>query len=112
MFIYLTKPVCERLSSEDVEAAKKILWVNCERDSVSAGLLFHSCCDFDKKSRLAANLDNFLQAFESLDSSDLIPSVVCEALALLTIPSLSPGPVSHKIHSNTARLLTKSSLGS
>ena len=51
-----------------------------------------------------ANLDDILQVFDSLDSSDLIPHIFCEALDLLTIPSLSPDPASDKIHYNTISL--------
>ena len=82
-----------RFSSDDVEAAKKLLWDHCEHDLLSAGLLFHSRRDSDKRSSPAANWDDILQAFDFLDSSDLIPHIFCQALDLLTIPSLSPDPV-------------------
>ena len=38
----LKKSVINRFSSDDVEAAKKLLWDHCERDLLSADLLFHS----------------------------------------------------------------------
>ena len=67
----LKKFVIDHFSSDDVEAAKKLLWDHCERDLLSAGLLFHSRRDSDKRSSLAASLDDILQAFD-FDSSDLI----------------------------------------
>ena len=100
----LKKSVIDCFSSDGVETAKKLLWDHCECDLLSAGLLFHSRRDSDKQSSLAANLDDILQVFDSLDSSDLIPHMFCEALNLLTIQSLSPDPVSDRIHYNTISL--------
>ena len=108
----LKKSVIDRFSSDDVEAAKKLLWDHCEHDLLSAGLLFHSRRDSDKRSSLAANWDDILQAFDFLDSSDLIPHILCVALDLLTIPSLSPDPVSDKIHYDTISLRNLVSLES
>ena len=60
--------------------------------------------DSAKRSSLPTNFDDILQAFDFLDSSDLIPHIFCQALDLLTIPSLSPDPVWDKIHYNTISL--------
>ena len=49
-------------------------------------------------------MDDIIQTFLVLDSSDLIPPIYCEATDLLKIPSLSLDPISEKIQSNTLSL--------
>ena len=52
---------------------------------------------------MSANLDDLLQAFQCLDSSDQIPPIYCEAFDL---PSLSLDPIAKQVKSNS--LLLKS----
>ena len=67
-------------------------------------LSFHSRRDSDKRSQLAADLDDILQAIVTLDSSDTIPEIYCEATDLLRVPSLSLDPVSEQVQTNTQAL--------
>ena len=57
-----------------------------------------------KRCQLVANIDDILEAFVALDSTDLIPGIYCEATDLLRIPSLSLDPISEKIETNTLSL--------
>ena len=65
---------------------------------------FISRRDSDKHSQLAADLGDILQAFVTLDSSDTIPEIYCEATDLLRVPSLSLDPVSEQVQTNTQAL--------
>ena len=102
--VSLKKSVCDHFSSEDVELAKKVLWDHCKLDLEAAGLVYHIRRGSDRRSQISANLDDIIQAFLVLDSSDLIPPIYCEATDLLKIPSLSLDPISEKIQSNTLSL--------
>ena len=100
----LKKRVCEHFSPNDVENAKKMLWDYCRQDLEAAGLPYHSRRGSDRRSQMAANLDDIVQAFVVLDSSDLIPGIYCEATDLLQVPSLSLDPISEKVETNTLSL--------
>ena len=100
----LKKRVCEHFSPNDIENAKKMLWDHCRQDLEAAGLPYHSRRDSDRRSQIAANLDDIVQAFVVLDSSDLIPGIYCEATDLLQVPSLSLDPISEKVETNTLSL--------
>ena len=86
--------------------AKKSLWNTCKCNLEPAGLSFHSRRDSDKRSQLVANLEDILQAFEALDSLDMIPDIYCEATELLKLPALSLDPVSDQVNSNSKSLET------
>ena len=90
--VSLKKSVCDHFSSEDVELAKKVLWDHCKHDLEAAGLVYHIRRSSDRRSQISANMDDIIQAFLVLDSSDLIPPIYCEATDLLKIPSLSLDP--------------------
>ena len=79
--------------SEEVDHAKTILWNHYMQDFEAAGLQYNARRASDKCSQLTANLDDIVQAFNCLDSADLVPSIYCEALDLLRIPSLNLGPI-------------------
>ena len=100
----LKKRVCQHFSPADVENAKKELWDYCRKDLEAAGIAYHIRRGSDKRSQLAANVDDLAEAFVALDSSDLIPGIYCEATDLLRIPSLSLDPVSEKVETNTLSL--------
>ena len=100
----LKKRVCQHFSPADVENAKKELWDYCRKDLEAAGIAYHIRRGSDKRSQLAANVDDLAEAFVALDSSDLIPGIYCEATDLLRIPSLSFDPVSEKVETNTLSL--------
>ena len=100
----LRKKVCEHFSPDDVENAKRLLWDHCKQPLEAAGLIHHSRRGSDRRSQLVANLDDILQSFVALDSSDLIPGIYCEATDLLRVPSLSLDPVSEKVEMNTFSL--------
>ena len=100
----LKKRVCEHFSPGDVEDGKKLLWDFCRHDLEAASLPYHTRRGTDRRSQMAANLDDIVQAFVVLDSSDLIPGIYCEATDLLQVPSLSLDPVSEKVETNTLSL--------
>ena len=100
----LKKRVCQHFSPADVENAKKELWDYCRKYLEAAGIAYHIKRGCDKRSQLAANVDDLAEAFVALDSSDLIPGIYCEATDLLRIPSLSLDPVSEKVETNTLSL--------
>ena len=60
-------------------------------------------------SQLVANLENILQAFQSLDSLNQVPSIYCEAVDLLQLPPLSLDPVAEQVKSNSLALKTLTS---
>ena len=100
----LRRIIAERFSNDAVEAAKKLLWDSCKHDLETAGLSYHARRDSDKRSQLTANLDDIMQAFDALDSSDLIPAIYCEAFELLKLPPLSLDPVAEQVQSNSQAL--------
>ena len=91
-----------------VDTAKKLLWDACKDQLVSAGVSFHSRYS-DKRSQLVANFEDILQAFQSLDSLNQVPSIYCEAVDLLQLPPLSLDPVAEQVKSNSLALKTLSS---
>ena len=101
--------VIERFSDVAVDTAKKLLWDVCKDQLVSAGLSFHSRRDSHKQSQLVANLEDILQAFQSLDSLNQVPSIYCEAVDLLQLPPLSLDPVAEQVKSNSLALKTLTS---
>ena len=100
----LRRIVAQRFSNDAVEVAKKLLWEFCKHDLEAAGLSYHARRDSDKRSQLVANLDDIMQAFDALDSSDLIPAIHCEASELLKLPPLSLDPVAEQVQSNSQAL--------
>ena len=87
-----------------METAKQLLWQFTKQDLELAGLSFHSRRNSDKRSQLAADLDDILQAFLTLDSAYHIPEIYCEATDLLRVPPLSLDPVSEQVQTNTQAL--------
>ena len=77
----LRNVIMEHFSTADVEKAKKLLWEACEGRLLGTGLEFHIRRDSDRRSQLSANLDDLLQAFHRLDSTE-VPKFYCEALHL------------------------------
>ena len=96
--------VVERFSSAAVESAKTMLWNSCESHLLSGGLEFHNRRHSDKRSQLDANLNDLLQAFQSLDTSDNIPPIYCEAFDLLKLPPLALDPIAEQVKSNSVIL--------
>ena len=96
--------MCEHFSSTDVENAKRVLWDYCRQELEAAGIIYHARRGSDKRCQLVANIDDILEAFVALVSTDLIPGIYCEATDLLRIPSLSLDPISEKIETNTLSL--------
>ena len=71
----LKRLVSERFSSNAVFEAKRAIWDFCKDELETADLAFHVRRDSDKRTQLAANLDDIVQAFDVLDSSSLIPNI-------------------------------------
>ena len=101
--------VGECFSTEAVEGAKKLLWDNCKQHLEGAGLPYQARRDSEKRSQIAANIDDILRAFESLDSGNLIPPIYSEAVELLRVPPLSLDPVAEQVQSNSNLLQAMSS---
>ena len=53
------------------------------RESYAVNLPFQARRDTDKHSQLTGNIEDLIQAFDTLDSSDSIPSIYSEANDLL-----------------------------
>ena len=100
----LRMAVTERFSPKEVEAAKSSLWDCSKLDLEAKGFVFHVRRDSDKRSQLAANLDDILQMFDMLDSVARIPAIYCEASDLLRLPPLSLDPVGEQVQSNSQNL--------
>ena len=88
----LKRRVYDLFSSEEVDHAKTLLWNHCMQDLEAAGLQYNARRASDKPSQLTANLDDIVQAFNCLDSADLVHSFYCEALDLLGIPFFNLDP--------------------
>ena len=106
----LTSVVTERFSAKEVEAAKGSLWEYCKLDLEAKDLVFHVRRDSDRRSQLAANLEDILQMFEALDSIEKIPHIHCEAFDLLRLPPLSLDPVAEQVQSNSLTLKSLASV--
>ena len=103
----LKRLVSERFSPNAVLEAKRAIWDFCKDELETADLAFHVRRDSDKRTQLAANLDDIVQAFDVLDSSGLIPNIIyCESNELLTLPPLSLDPTAEQVQLNTQALQT------
>ena len=68
---------------------------------VQISLHFQARRDLDKHSELVANLEDIIEAFDTLDISDSIPSICCEAIDLLNLPPLSLDATAEQVQKNT-----------
>ena len=100
----LKRVVADRFSCAAVASAKKVLWSFCSGNLVAANLQFQARRDSDKRSQLTADIEDLVQAFDTLDSSDSIPSIYCEANDLLLMPPLSLDPTAEQVQQNTKTL--------
>ena len=64
---------------------------------MAANLPFQARRDSDKRSQLTANIDDIIQAFDALDSSDSIPCIYCEATDLLLLPPPCLDPTAEQV---------------
>ena len=106
----LRMAVTERFSSKEVENAKASLWDHCKLDLEAKGVVFHVRRDSDRRSQLAANLDDLIQMFDALDSTVRIPPIYCEASDLLRLPPLSLDPVGEQVQCNSQNLKSLTSV--
>ena len=97
----LKRVVADRFSCAAFDGAKKDLWSICSENLMAANLPFQARRDSDKCSQLTANIEDLIQAFDTLDSSDSIPSIYCEANDLLLMPPLSLDPTAEQVQQNT-----------
>ena len=97
----LKRVVADRFSSADVDGAKRAFWNFCHDELVAAKLPFHARRDSDKRSQLSADLEDIIVAFDTLDSTDSIPLIYCEANDLLFLPPLSLDPTADQVQQNT-----------
>ena len=98
----LKRLVSERFSSELVDKAKRSLWDFC--DNLLSSLPYQLRRDSDRRSQLAANTEDILKAFDTLDTTNSIPDIFCEASDLPRLPSLSLDPVGEQVHASTEAL--------
>ena len=103
----LTSVVTEHFSAKEVEVAKGSLWEYCKVDLEAMDLVFHVRRDSDRRSQLAANLEDILQMFEALEK---IPHIHCEAFDLLRLPPLSLDPVAEQVQCNSQTLKSLASV--
>ena len=80
------------------------MWDCSKLDLEAKCFVFHVRRDSDKRSQLAANLDDILQMFDMLDYVARIPAIYCEASDLLRLPPLSLDPVGEQVQSNSQNL--------
>ena len=73
-------------------------------------LVFHVRRDSDRRSQVAANLEDILQMFEALDSLEKIPHIHCEAFDLLRLPPISLNPVAEQVQCNSQTLKSLASV--
>ena len=106
----LTSVVTERFSAKEVEVAKGSLREYCKVDLEAMDLVFHVRRDSDRRSQLAANLEDILQMFEALDSIEKSPHIHCEAFDLLRLPPLSLYPVAQQVQCNSQILKSLASV--
>ena len=68
---------------------------------MAAKLPVHAKRDSNKHSQLSADLEDIIVAFDTLDSSDSIPLIYCEANDLLFLPPLCLDPTADQVQQNT-----------
>lgn len=96
--------VSDRFSCASAVSVKKVLWEFCSNELVAVNLSFHVRRDSDKRSQLSANLEDIIEAFDALDSSESIPSIYCEANDLLYLPPICLDPVAEQVQQNNKTL--------
>ena len=102
--------VTERFSASNVDTSKKLLWDHCMDTFQAKNFVFHVRRDSDKRSQLAANLEDLIQMFNILDSVGKIPPIFCEASDLVRLPSLSLDPLAEELRGNSLILKHLSAL--
>ena len=93
-------------SSDRENIPKRAFWNFCHDELVAAKLPFQARHDSDKRSQLSADLEDIVVAFNTLDSSDSIPLIYCEANDLLFLPPLCLDPTAVQVQQNTNILQT------
>ena len=90
----------ERFSPKEVEAAKSSLWDYSKLDLEAKGFVFHVRRDSDRRSQLAANLDDILQ----MTYLTLLPGFRQSTVRLLIwLPPFSLDPVGEQVRKVTPR---------
>ena len=97
----LISVVADRFSSSAVDNAKKDLWNFCSDKLIAANLPFQARRDSVKRRQLIANLEDIIEAFDTLHISDSIPSIYYEAIDLLNLPPLSLHATAEQVQKNS-----------
>ena len=64
-------------------------------------MTYHTRRSTDKRDAFDAILSDIHVAFSKLDEDDKLPPTYCEALHLINLPCLQPGPISKRLDTNT-----------
>ena len=84
-----------------LSSAIKALWDFPGPDLSRLGLTYQSHRNADKQQLFESLFADLVSAFETLDADDVIPDIYCEAIDLLSLPSLELDPVSKRLETNT-----------
>ena len=98
----IKKLLQDRFQFNDLSAAMKLLWENCQPKLAGLDFVFHTRRDSEKRTALGAVCDDLLLAFDKLDSVAGIPPIYCEAEHLLHIPVLSPNDAASLLQDTTS----------
>ena len=82
--------ISSKYVAKSIRAAKDILWSDCSTDLSRLKLEKKVRRSSTVRSQELADLDDIIEAFDTLDSDACLPEVVCSAEDLLQMPQLLP----------------------
>ena len=97
----LRSALAARFDTGALSSAIKALWDFSGPDLSRLGLAYQSRRNADKQQLFESLFADLVSAFEVLDADDIIPDIYCEAIDLLSLPSLELDPVSKRLETNT-----------
>ena len=97
----LRSAVAARFDTGVPSSAIKALWDFSGPDLSRLGLAYQSRRNADKQQLFESLVADLVSVFEVLDADDVIPDIYCEAIDLLSLPSLELDLVSKRLETNT-----------
>ena len=91
----------EHFDTSKLSSTVRALYEFCRSDLVRLGFIYQARGSSDKRQLFNSLFTDLMSAFDNLDGDNLLPSIFCESLDLIYIPTLAPDPVCKQLDLNT-----------
>ncbi len=98
---HLSSLLIVKFSVTQLVNALKDLWFHCHADLIRLDFAYVARRSSDPGQLFNTVLSDMLTAFDKLDIDKSLPEIFCEAVDLVSLPTLDPDPVSKQLELNT-----------